>query len=137
VPRLTNEQYLERHRALKRIWTEDQAAFGVLPYNQQMDIHQYFVPNIDLTDDELIRHRHGIQNRQPSRPQRASKACVKIELAVRKNSHRSVAAVPVPRGKRKITVTAIARPEPDLKRFAEALLELAKEQGKVDREDAS
>jgi hypothetical protein len=37
MPRLTNKQYLETHRALRRIWLEGQRFFGVLDYNQQMD----------------------------------------------------------------------------------------------------
>lgn len=73
VPRLTNKQHLERHRALRKIWLEAQEFFGVLPYTQQMDAHIFYAPARDWSDGEMLQHRQKVQESDPSLPHRASK----------------------------------------------------------------
>ena len=126
MPRLTNKQYLERHRALRRIWLEGQKFFGVLDYNQQMDVHVFYAPARDWTDDEMLEHRLKIQELDASLPHRASRGYVKIEAAFL--APRPVSSTPVPRGKGKLRVIPIARPELNSKLLASAFIYLARDE---------
>jgi hypothetical protein len=128
MPRLTNKQYLERHRALRRIWLEGQRFFGVLDYNQQMDVHAFYAPARDWSDEEMLEHRLKVQELDASLPHRASRGFAKIEAAF------LAPTVPLrraPYGKGKPRVTAIARPEVNVEQLARAFMDLASEQRKA------
>lgn len=73
MARLTNKQYLERHRALRKIWLEAQSFFGVLPYTQQMDVHIFYAPARDWSDEQTLHHRRKVHESDSSLPHRASK----------------------------------------------------------------
>jgi hypothetical protein len=132
MPRLTNKQYLERHRALRRIWLEGQKFFGVLDYNQQMEVHAFYAPARDWTDEELLEHRLKAQELDASLPQRASRGFIKIEAAFL--APRPVHSTPAPRGKGKLRVIPIARPEVNTKQLARAFIDMAREQVKTEQE---
>jgi hypothetical protein len=136
MPRLTNKQYLERHRALRQIWLESQKFFGVVPYSQQLDAHIFYAPARDWSDEEMIEHRQKVQDADGSLPQRASRSYLKIEaayLAPVNESH----SVKGPVGQGKVRVTAIARPQPNSAKLAKIFLELGRQQIKEEREKAA
>ena len=67
MPRLTNKEYLERHRALRQIWLDSQKFFGVIPYKQQLDVH-LFCTRSRLANEEMIEHRLKVQEFESSSP---------------------------------------------------------------------
>ena len=125
MPRITNQQYLERHNALRRIWLEDQEFFGALDYNQQMEVHAFYAPAREWSDQELIEHRAKARELDASLPHRASKGFLQIETAFL--APRPV-RTPVPRGKGKVRVIPIAKPEIETRKLAMAFMQLAEQQ---------
>jgi hypothetical protein len=137
MPRLTNKQYLERHRVLRRIWLEDQGSFGVISYNRQMDAHIYYAPARDWSDDQMIKHRVKVTDQDAGLPQRASRDYLEIEEVLKHAREHPAPVARIPAGERKIRVTAIARPEIDAEKLAQALLDLARQQSQDEREKAA
>jgi hypothetical protein len=136
MPRLTNKQYLERHRALRKIWLETDKFFGVVPYTQQMDVHIFYAPARDWSDEKMLEHRQKVQEFDDSLLQRASRGYLKIEAAYLAPVNES-ATMKVPVGEGTLRVTAIARPEVNSKQLASALLELERRQTRVERKMAA
>jgi hypothetical protein len=137
MPRLTNKQYLERHHALRLIWLEDQGSFGVISYSRQMDTHIYYAPARDWSDEKLIEHRATVTKQDSGLPQRGSRDYLEVESAFLRPRKPSAPPPRVPVGERNIRVTAIARPEVDAEKLAQALLDLARHQAQDDREKAA
>jgi hypothetical protein len=135
MPRLTNKQYLERHRALRRIWLEGQRFFGVLGYNQQMEVHVFYVPARDWSDTEMLEHRRKVQEADAALPHRASRGFIKMEAAFL--APRPATRAPVPRDKGKLRVTPIARPEVNVEQLARAFMDLAQQQIESEQEMAA
>jgi hypothetical protein len=136
MPRLTNRQYLERHRALRQIWLDSQKFFGVIPYKHQLDVHLFYAPARGWDADAMIEHRLKVQEYDSSLPQRASRGFAEIEgayLAFVNDSGSQRAPV----GEGNVRVTAIARPEPDGEKLAKIFLELGRQQIKQERKKAS
>lgn len=131
---LANKQYLDRHRALRRIWLEDRTVFGVLDYNQQREVHAFYAPATDWSDQEMIEHRHDAQKLEPSLPHRASRGFLQIEAAFL--APRPVRA-PVRKGKRNLRVIPIAKPEIETRKLTMAFLQLAEQQIKTERENVA
>src|SRR5665213_1106817 len=73
MPRITNQQYLNRHHILSEIWSRSPKCFGTLPFNRQLDVHLYFAPSKDWSDEDLIAHRRNITIEHPGLAQQASK----------------------------------------------------------------
>lgn len=142
MPRLTNQQYLSNERWLRGIWFTNLASlFTVLSSRQQWDLHTYFVPTNDTTDNKRLQHRRLVTERDPALPVRAG-----IYLATMRrlydeacnaaqNNHRLidlyikkvVTPLKFTKSGRKIGVTALARPEPDLRVLARALIRVARD----------
>jgi hypothetical protein len=122
MPKLTNEDYLKRHDLLGRLWEQNQRAYSYLSYQQQRDLHDYYVPTKSLTDLELLAHRKRVTKQNPSLPQRASRAFA----ALRQGKVTKPISVSESRG-RQISARALARPEIDAKKLARALLQMAEE----------
>jgi hypothetical protein len=74
VPRIPNDIYLNRHNFLRKLWLEAKNVFGFLHYNQQHDLHSYYLPDEDLTKDELLAHRKRMSKLDPSLSSRAGKS---------------------------------------------------------------
>ena len=130
MPRLTNKQYLERCRALRQIWLSGQKFFGVIPYKQQLDVHLFYAPARNWSDEEMIEHRLNVQEFDSSLPQRASRGFTQIEAAFLAPVN-DPAKRRVPMSETKVRVTAIARPEINSKLMTHALLELGRQQEKL------
>lgn len=129
MPRLTNDLYLKRHRWLYKLWFDhDGAPFSYLKPNEQWDLHAYYQPYKDLTDEELLEHRKQISKERPSLPARAGKAFT--NLATGKQTGVKISHT----GKRSISVRAIVRPEIDLKLLSKALIGVAIEMARKEAE---
>lgn len=129
MPRLTNQQYLQRHRALRRIWLEADQFFGVVSYTQQMDVHTFYAPARDWSDDKMLGHRLKVQEFVDSLPQRASRAYLKIEAAYLAPVNRST-PMKAFIGEKNVRVTAIAKPVPNGSLLIQALEQLEDRNGR-------
>jgi hypothetical protein len=140
VPRLTNKEYLARHKVLRTFWIKYQDLYAVVSVPLQWDIHRFYQPAKDMTDPELTQHRATVTAEEPSLPNRASKAAQrlfnvfhqakavagtdseKLVRFIRSAGQASTAPAKVGSG---VRVTTVATPEPDYDRLASALMALA------------
>lgn len=133
MPRLTDKEYLSRRDFLVDAWKLFPSIYSALSYNQQMELHAFFQPTKELTDEEAIEHRRTITTQHPSLPSRTGKSFKLAEAQAKRLQqqleHESPqdptkpVRMPVPRGKQHITVYGLARPKVDVKELAEALLD--------------
>ena len=117
-------------------WDEsDGAVFGYLTYAEQQDLHSYYALTEDLADARAIEHRAAASLLDGSLPQRAGRALSKLRWSVSRLAKirarlRDRKPSQPPKRQRvrvsKVTVRAIARPEPDLRRLVLALVSAAK-----------
>ena len=145
MPRLTNTQFINRHKDLYSIWHDGpKELFAILSTNDQWKVHRYYQSSKDLTDQQLIEHRVSITKTEPSLPHQASRGYSRMhqaEVTARKMStnqqsfHRAIRQqIPghvheISNDRfRNIRVIGIARPEPDLERLARALIMQVKEE---------
>ena len=149
MPRLSNDLYLQRHHFLRAGWCGGvKELFGVLPAHMQRDVHAYYQPSQELADDALIENRRSVAKTEPGLPQRASRAFLQMQDAFDEAYEAFEAAdyneavfndflardMPsFKSGSRTLRITAVARPELDLKRLARALV--AQEQLTLGREE--
>lgn len=133
MPRLKKHHYVARHRWLRRLWLEHEARFGVLSPAEQWDVHAYYKPSYDLSESELLKHRRSITSERPTLPARASKV---FKVLVDPTADPSRAAmVQTSESGRRIRVTGVVRPEPDLEQLARALLMLAERLTEQEHDD--
>lgn len=141
MPRLTSQQYLEAHQKLAIAHHDEPLMFGSLSPAEQWALHAYFVPSKGLSDQQLLDHRKTITKEQPSLPQRAGRALAHIERnydVAAEAAHgdhtmyRKVLSDLAPgeafvtkRG-RQIRVVGIAKPEPDARLFAQAIVDMVR-----------
>lgn len=144
MPRLTNKDYLVQREFLVDAWNHFRSVFAHISYNEQMELHAYFVPYKELSDSEAIKYRQQITHDQPSLPQRAGKIYARFFKEVKAHQARlpqaPTTATAKPRSrvtKQNIRVRGIARPEPDLHKLALALLDVAKEMQAEEQEKAA
>jgi hypothetical protein len=140
MPRLSNTQYLQAHHDLQRLWQHDRAVFAELTPVEQWQLHDFFRPSKDLTDEQLLTHRRVISQTRPSLPQQAGRALHRLEeyLAVRSTSSQQSSRVPAIRrfGARRehhIVVKAVVRPEIDVDKLVRLMLEVARAEDRPDR----
>lgn len=119
MPKLTNDEYIARHEKLHWIWGEAQSLFTYLTYQQQRDLHDYFVPTKELTRDELLAYRKRITRSDPSLPQRAGRA---FQAILHPELQPQPPSSPPDKKGRVITIRPLARPEIDAEKLAFALL---------------
>lgn len=127
MARLTDTTYLATHQALRSSWLESPTRFALLSAGEQWALHDYFAPEHNLSDDQLLAYRHEVSKVDPSLPQRAGRALTKWRMkeaplaAYRERSHS-----PAPGAKRSreyvVTVFSLVHPEIDPQRLARALL---------------
>jgi hemoglobin-like flavoprotein len=103
-----------------------------LPYQQQLDLHDYFAPPVPFTEREVLTHRREITKAFPSLPQKAGRAYEALRAAIDGTPNQIVdtfrsetTTVELIAGKRRsLRITGIARPKVDHYRLARALLNL-------------
>lgn len=116
---------------LRAHWREEVSPFGYLSSTEQWDLHKYFQPSRELSDQTLIAHRKAISAADPSLPQRAGRALKHLEHALLELAVRQAATAAAPQDtKRKKTgdvrVRALMLPEPDYRKLARALLHVGR-----------
>lgn len=136
MARISDHDFLDAHRRLKRWWDTDVGLYGYLRPGEQWDLHVFFQPSKDLTDEQLLEHRRTITEEEPGLPQRAGKALAKLRREAEMVAVQRAAAASRPRAyvkpkDRQVTVQAVVRPEIDASRLARALISLASEQSKA------
>ena len=133
MPRLTSRDYLTRRQFLYKYWEEhDGVTFVDLPYQQQLDLHDYFVPSVAFTDREALTHRSEMTKAFPSLPQKAGRANEAMCAAIDGTPNRIVdtfrsetTTVELIAGKRRsLRITGVARQKVDHYRLARAILNL-------------
>lgn len=155
MPRLTNNDFLMRHRFLKRLWEDEslQSLYGMLLPQEQWDVHQYYQMINTGSEADILETRTTVNLGDESLPQCAGRAYAKLLSAfqqIASTAGRYVAepedALPLieevsveyrrlktggpavttqKRGARLHRIQAIAMPEIDIQRHAEVLLLLA------------
>lgn len=80
MPRLTNNDFLMRHRFLKRLWEDEylQSLYGLLLPQEQWDVHQYYQMINTGSDADIIETRTTVNLGDESLPQCAGRAYAKL-----------------------------------------------------------
>lgn len=155
MPRLTNNDFLMRHRFLKRLWEDEslQSLYGELLPQEQWEIHQYYQMINTGSGADIVETRTTVNAGDESLPQCAGRAYAKLfgafqQIAATAGHHvtgpedtftlfEEVSAVyqrlrisgpavtTQKRGARLHRIKAIAKPEIDIQRYAETILLLA------------
>jgi len=116
VPRINHQQYCTQRDFLIYAWEHFPKLYGLLSVSQQWDVHRYFQPSRDLTELQLRAHRKTVSAEDHSLPNRAGKAYARMRQVFEIGSARPTASPTM-------VVRAVARPEPNLRRLAEALVD--------------
>ncbi len=121
VPRLSRSEYFIRHGLLFYLWVTHRQVFSYLSPTAQLELHRYFLPTVDIEEHELASYRDYISKRE-------------LTLAHKAGKHFKELTRPRPEtlklitNPRKLRVTSIMRPEPDLQKLARILLAIAESQ---------
>jgi hypothetical protein len=134
----TSTYHLATHTWLRSLWLENDASvFAELSPRDQRYLHGFFAPSEPWSDEELLRYRQLVTGRQPSLPQCAGRAVVKLRRVLAgERVYRPPALVSAGgKGRRphRITVRRVVRPKPDTDRLARALIDLAVYLNETDR----
>ncbi|HEY4963492.1 MAG TPA: hypothetical protein VIH90_02230 [Candidatus Saccharimonadales bacterium] len=133
MPRLTNQEYLQRHLTLQVLWKDYKIVFGIVSPNAQWNLHRYYQTKLDLQDSELLARRKSLQQAEPSLAQRAGKTFRRIDVVARYALEeskgdtiafsRSIMGLTPARtvSKRRIRISAVLKQEPDLIALTRAL----------------
>ncbi len=135
MPRLTTREYLRTHDKLRRLWLRDPSLFAERTPTEQWLLHDFFKPDRDLTDLQLLQHRDEITQQRPSLPHQAGRALNRFwdataQLAVKRVARAKAPAAPAKRVRqadRHLTVKSIVKPELDAKKLARAYIWLAQQ----------
>lgn len=120
MSRLTTPTYLSHHHQLKALWAEGQSRFSYLSWNDQLDLHRYYLLTLDKTELKLVAHRRNVHVSDPSLPQRAGRAYARLMRGETAKARYTV----MPNG-RLISVRPLMQPTPDIELLAKALLQMA------------
>jgi hypothetical protein len=127
-----------RHARLRELWLKLEGMYSLLSPRKQWDIHAYYQPSKNLTDQALFTHREIITKENPSLPSRASKAFVELVRKVeavalaskearQKQAPQAVHHTrPRPRVVGVEVTGVVVQPEPDWDKFAWATLQHVK-----------
>lgn len=127
MPRITKQQYLDRHHLLRKDSLEASVRLGNLTTTQQWALHAYYLPRQDLTDQELLDHRGLVTAQRPSLPNTAGKAFAALQTGRASGIIRDPVIIKGKMRGSRISVRAMARPEPDVEKLAKALLYVARQ----------
>lgn len=143
MPRLSQRDYLAQARWLARIWNEFQSLFGVVSYNTQRDIHAFYQPSRQTSDESMLIHRADVTVKYLSLPARAGKGYAKMcdaywvlrnQLEARFGDSKPTE----PSRARTITTYPIARPDIDIRQLVEVVLTVERDAQKIhDRIEAT
>lgn len=72
MPRLTTKSYLRTHDKLRKLWLKDLTLFSYVSPTDQWLLHDFFRPDKDWSDLELLQYREHITTQRPSLPHQAA-----------------------------------------------------------------
>jgi len=120
VPRLNRSQYFIRHGLLFYLWQTHRRVFSYLSPTAQLELHMFYLPTVDIEEHELASYRDYISKIEPTLANKAGKHF--IELTRPRPETIKIITNP-----RKLRVTSIMQPEPDLQKLARVFLKLVEE----------
>ena len=129
MPRLTQHMYTARRNELREAWFSDNPRWVSLTVREQRLLHDYFAPSLDFSTSDLRTYRREVTKYQPSLPHQASKTFHKF----RGLKAQSAKVPAVARGGH-LRVRTKLRPEPDARRVALVLRELARKRNPESRD---
>ena len=118
MPRLNRSKYFMRHKALSHLWDAHRQLFSLLSPTAQLELHQFYLPTVDIIEHELASYRQYINAREPSLAHRAGKH---FALLTRRSRHASTTIS----SSGTMSVRPIMKPTPDAKKLARAFMLLA------------
>ena len=129
MPRLTDQQYLDRRKVVFREWFIHGVLFARMPLREQHALHTYFATEENLQRTDLLAHRMRVTTEQPALAQEAGRAFHDLELlragerSERVQQHQTSLTQRVGSGRRQrnLIVLPIARPTPDERRLVRTL----------------
>jgi hypothetical protein len=65
MPYRTNSNFYDRHRFLKKAWSDFQTIYLILSVNRQLNLHAYYQPTKHLTESELDEHQRRFRKKKP------------------------------------------------------------------------
>lgn len=117
---------LECHERLRQLWLDHQDVFSYLSPERQWQLHDYFKPDKDFSDGELLEHYLQAAKERPDLPAQACEALAELQHILRggKPAFEPVSVPNEKYGKRqgRLTVRALVRPEIDYDKIALATL---------------
>jgi hypothetical protein len=139
VPSRTSSDaiFLERHYRLKGEWNGGAGgAFSWIDPHEQWALHHFFLPYKDLSDEELIAHRHAITLKRPELPAEADHAYQRLVVFMERPRLAPQPTVSFDGKKQKrakasnraISVRALVRPEIDMQKLVRALSLMAEQE---------
>jgi len=129
MARLTNHQYLRNHELLRVGRDAAEPGFVLLSASEQWDLFQFYLPHSPKSHASLLRHRAEISRLDPSLPQRAGRAFMKLRrIEERLPAYREYAASQ-PRIKKNaqknIVLFSEVHPEVNAEAYARAVIAVA------------
>jgi len=143
MPRLTTKDYLRTHDRPRRLWLHDGRLFAELTPTEQWQLHDFFRPDKDWSDLELLQHRDRVTAERPSLPHQAGRAVAKFWTTSAKLGMRRERAAKAPAGAaervrqedRRLSIKAVARPEVDARKLARTFIYVAQARANRQREE--
>lgn len=136
MPRQSTRRHLEVRRWVAKLWTERPSILGALSHQDQRYLHDYFLPSVIVSDEQLLAYRAKISKDRPSLPQCAGRAVKRLEALVAMPARVPVAASwsrTKQRGTPAVTAATV-KPQIDIESMARALVWAAEGLAKQDRE---
>ncbi len=145
MPRSTDKTFLQSRTQLTILWNDDAdpaRQFFYLTAREQWDLRAYFQFTVKLSDQDAVLHRRAVTHSQPSLPHRAGRALARLERLItngpeadptyqrqRRAARRAALVYAKAHDKkpRALSVRAEMQPEPDAKKFAQALIQIARQ----------
>ena len=132
-----DKHYLKVRNRLKRYWFKAQSVYSYLTPNEQWQLHDFYRPSEDLSEEQLIAHRAKITAARPSLPHQAVRALEKLDAAAANWAVKAVRPrepAPAParrkgRGQREhnLVIRSVVRPKIDTAKLSQAIILLARE----------
>jgi hypothetical protein len=117
MPRLTNQTYINHCHYLRQLWLQANQTYARLSPTEQWNLHDYYQPAKDLTDQQRLQHRNDISKQRPALPAQAGKAFHRLQAG---------ASVP-PTRHGHILLRSVVQPELNVDEFVAALLAIAEQ----------
>lgn len=127
MPRVPLTAYCERRNKLRQLWKADHGNLLGLSATEQWALHEYYRFAEDLTQNQVREHWNQQHAKRSSLSQRAGRGYAAFESIIK--AKHLVKAQPRPKSKKlgKVKVDSVVLPQPDVKKLAKTLVDLASE----------